>query len=99
MSANAIEDRAGMIRERLQAALPIEQLKVRDDSHLHVGHAGAQAGGGHYAVYVVSSAFAGHNRVQRHRLVYQAMGDAMRNDCIHALSIEALTPAETANTP
>jgi len=69
-------------------------VEVRDDSHLHAGHAGARAGGGHYHVQVISDDFAGRGRLQRHRLIYDAMGDAIRDDCIHALSIEALTPAE-----
>lgn len=86
--------RPAMIRERLEHALQVEALEVIDDSHLHAGHAGAQAGGGHYRVRIVSPEFAGENRIARHRRVYAALGDAMRNDCIHALSIEALTPDE-----
>jgi BolA protein len=49
---------------------------------------------GHFAVYVVSPAFAGLPRVQRHRVIYDALGDLMKSD-IHALKIEALTPGET----
>ena len=94
MTHPSAAERPAMIRERLNQALTIEALSVRDDSHLHAGHAGAQAGGGHYHVYVVSPDFANHHRVARHRLIYQAMGDAIRADCIHALSIEALTPSE-----
>ncbi len=91
-------ERPAMIRERLEQTLPVEQLDIIDDSHLHAGHAGAQAGGGHYRVRIVSPAFAGENRIARHRRVYAALGDAMRNDCVHALSIQALTPDEV-NTP
>lgn len=91
-------DRPAMIRERLRDALVIQRVEVRDDSHMHAGHAGARAGGGHYQVHVVSEDFAGRGRLQRHRLVYDAIGEAMRDDCIHALSIEALTPAE-ADSP
>lgn len=83
-----------MIRERLQAALPVEHLEVADESHLHAGHPGAREGGGHFRVLVVSEAFSGRPPLQRHRLVYDAMGDAMRRDTIHALSIRALTPQE-----
>lgn len=83
-----------MIRERLQAALPVEHLEVADESHLHAGHPGAREGGGHFRVLVVSEAFSGRAPLQRHRLVYDAMGDAMRRDTIHALSIRALTPQE-----
>ncbi len=94
MSEIPRRERPAMIRSRLENNLSIDSLEVQDDSHRHVGHAGAQAGGGHYSLRIVSDDFAGRRRLQRHRLVYDAMGDAMRNDCIHALSIEALTPAE-----
>lgn len=87
-------DRVALIRERLDRALNLERLEVEDESHLHAGHPGARAGGGHYRVLVVSPDFAGHGRIQRHRLVYEAIGDAMRADTIHALSIRALTPEE-----
>jgi len=88
------EDRGALIRERLTGHLNPERVEVEDDSHRHRGHAGAAAGGGHFNVLVVSSVFTGCNRLQRHRLVYEAMGDAMRADTIHALSIRALTPEE-----
>lgn len=96
MTDEPANDRPAMIRERLARGLQVVSITVRDDSHLHRGHAGAQAGGGHFHVRVVSPDFIPHGRVARHRLVYEAMGDAMRNDCIHALSIEALTPDEDA---
>jgi BolA protein len=98
LSEPSTTDRPAMIRQRLQAALEVEALAVIDDSHHHVGHAGAQAGGGHYRVRVVSPAFRKLGRIARHRMVYQAMGEAMRNDCIHALSIEALTPEEVGGS-
>ena len=88
------QERVAMIRERLQQALPVQHLEVEDESHLHVGHAGAKDGGGHFRVLVVSDAFGGLAPLKRHRLVYDAMGDAMRRDTIHALSIRALTPPE-----
>lgn len=87
-------ERPAMIRERLERAMQVSELDVIDDSHLHAGHAGAKAGGGHYRVRIVSPEFSGENRITRHRRIYAALGDAMRNDCIHALSIEALTPDE-----
>lgn len=92
-------ERVAMIRERLQQALPVQHLEVEDESHLHVGHAGAKDGGGHFRVLVVSDAFAGLAPLKRHRLVYDAMGDAMRRDTIHALSIRALTPSEHEDQP
>lgn len=87
-------NRVEMIRERLTAALRVEAIEVIDDSHLHAGHAGARAGGGHYRVTVVSPDFAGKRTLERHRMVYQALGDAMRQDTIHALNIRAVTPDE-----
>ena len=63
-----------------------------DESSQHAGHAGAR-GGGHFAATIVSNRFEGLNAVQRHRLVYEALGDLMKTD-IHALSVRALTPKE-----
>lgn len=87
------EQRVAMIRERLTEALSPVSLEIQDDSHKHAGHAGARSGGGHFDVRVVSEAFAGKSPIQRHRLVYDALGDAMQTE-IHALSIKAFTPDE-----
>jgi BolA protein len=70
----------------LKEALPIESLKIDDESHLHAGHAGAQGGAGHYRIFIKSSAFNGLPRVQQHRLVYSALS-AWMPDEIHALAI------------
>jgi BolA protein len=88
-----VSDRPALIRARLEAALQPERLEVEDDSHLHVGHAGAAGGAGHYGVIVVAAAFAGQNSVARHRLVYAALADLMPHP-IHALRIKALAPGE-----
>jgi BolA family transcriptional regulator, general stress-responsive regulator len=85
--------RAERIRARLQSALHTEQVDLTDDSHLHAGHAGARDGRGHFRVRVVSDDFAGLTTLQRHQLVYRALGDLMQTD-IHALGITALTPAD-----
>jgi BolA protein len=69
------------------------RLEVEDDSHHHAGHAGAADGRGHFSALIVSKRFAGMRQVQRHRLVYEAVGDLMVTD-IHALSIHALAPGE-----
>ncbi|MGS0892283.1 BolA family protein [Burkholderia stagnalis] len=84
--------RIALIEARLNAALAPRSLSVRDDSAQHAGHAGASAGG-HYTVTIVSAAFAGKPRVARHRLVYDALADAMQRG-IHALAIVAYTPEE-----
>jgi BolA protein len=68
-------------------------LELIDNSAEHAGHAGAKQGGGHYSVTIVASLFDGKTMVQRHQLIYQALGDLMKNE-IHALGINALTPSE-----
>ena len=70
----------------LKEALPIDSLKIDDESHLHAGHAGAQGGAGHYRIFIKSYAFNGLPRVQQHRLVYDALS-AWMPDEIHALAI------------
>ena len=82
--------------ERIGAALQVlapSALEVIDESHRHVGHEGARDGRGHFAVEIVSEAFAGLAPLARHRRVYEALGTMMQTD-IHALSIRARTPAE-----
>jgi BolA protein len=87
--------RITMIRERLTEVFAPQHLNIIDESHKHAGH--AQAGGaGHFVVEIVADAFADKNLIQRHRLVYDALGDAMNTE-IHALSIKASTPAEAGN--
>jgi BolA family transcriptional regulator, general stress-responsive regulator len=84
---------AERLQATLQAALADAQVEVRDDSHLHAGHAGAREGR-HFAVRVTSAAFTGLSRVARHRLVYDAARPLIAEG-IHALAIEeARTPAE-----
>ncbi len=87
--------RAAAIRAKLEQALAPERLEITDESHLHVGHAGAAGGGGHFSVSITSARFQGCSTLQRHRMVYQALSDMMPGD-IHALSIRARTPEEEA---
>ncbi|MEI7996477.1 MAG: BolA family protein [Methylococcaceae bacterium] len=79
-----------LMQERL-AALHPTQIKIIDESHLHVGHAGSASGGGHYKLHIVSTQFAGLNTLARHRVIYSALGELMKHE-IHALNIQALTP-------
>jgi BolA protein len=83
---------ADRLRATLDAALHPLHLAVQDDSHLHAGHAGAREGR-HFTVRITSSAFDGLSRVARHRLVYDAARTLIAEG-IHALAIEARTPAE-----
>lgn len=84
-------DREARIRLRLEAAFSPNELEVADESHLHVGHAGAKSGLGHYRVKVVSERFAGTTPLERHRMVYDALGEMMQTD-IHAVRLTALPP-------
>ncbi|HET8808317.1 MAG TPA: BolA family protein [Methylophaga sp.] len=79
------------LNKRLQTLAP-SKLEIIDESHLHAGHAG-NTGGGHFNVLIVSEQFAGLMPLKRHRLVFDAVGDLMQKQ-IHALSIQAKTPAE-----
>ena len=82
------------IEARLTEALAPARLEIVDESALHAGHAGARAGGEtHYRVSVVSAAFAGRSRVQRHRLVYDALAGEIA-DGVHALSLDVRAPGE-----
>jgi len=83
---------ADTIRQKLETALKPELIEIIDNSAAHAGHAG-NTGGGHYNVTIVSKQFEGKSLVQRHQLVYQALGDMMKEE-IHALAINALTPNE-----
>ncbi len=86
-------ERPAWIETTLRVALGPEHIEVVDESHLHRGHPGAASGGGHYRVTLVSRRFAGHARLARHRMVYDALGQAMQAD-IHALTVRAFTPEE-----
>ncbi len=81
------------IEAMLREALAPTVLAVRDDSALHAGHAGAASGGGHYHVTIVSERFAGHTRVARHRMVYDALRGLFPSQ-IHALAVTAFTDQE-----
>ena len=78
------------MRERLAVLAPL-QLDIRDDSAKHAGHAGSRAGGGHFLMTIVSAQFAGRSIMERHRMVYDALGALMKHE-IHALSIDAKPP-------
>jgi BolA protein len=86
-------DRVARLRERLTAALAPEHLEILDESAAHAGHAGARSGGGHFAVTIVSPAFDGKGLLERHRMVYAAVGDLMQRE-VHALSIKAYASGE-----
>ncbi len=82
------ETRTAQIEALLSEAFSPDQLLIKDQSHLHAGHAGAKDGRGHFDVRIVADAFQGCSRIECHRLVYEALGQLMTTD-IHALSIHA----------
>lgn len=87
------KERVATIEELLIAAFAPTELLVKDQSHLHAGHAGAQEGKGHFEVKIVSDKFAGQRRITRHRMVYDALGTFIDSD-IHALKINAVSPSD-----
>ena len=84
------------IEQRLAVLAP-QHLELLDESGQHVGHVGAQGGGGHYRLTIVSPQFAGKTTLARHRMVYDALGSMMKHD-IHALAIMASAPHEINST-
>jgi BolA family transcriptional regulator, general stress-responsive regulator len=87
---------ADIITEKLTSAFSPQSLKVVDESHLHAGHAGSREGGQtHYRVYIVSNAFEGKSRVDRHRMINAALAAELAGS-VHALAIHAAAPGEGA---
>ncbi len=85
---------ASTMTEKLTAAFRPARLQVVDESHQHAGHVGSRPGGEtHFAVVIVSDAFAGKSRVERQRLVYAVLADELAGP-VHALSVKALTAPE-----
>ena len=86
-------DRKERIQGLLVAAFAPTEVLVKDQSHLHAGHAGARDGKGHFEVQIVAEAFEGSSRIQRHRMIFEVLDDMMQTD-IHALSVHAFAPDE-----
>jgi BolA protein len=87
-----VSDVRTVLESRLRALAPTV-LEVRDDSALHIGHAGAASGGGHFSVTIVSEHFLGLPRLARHRAVLDHVGDLIPHP-VHALAIHAYAPDE-----
>lgn len=86
--------RQDRIAEALRNGLQPSALEVVDESHQHVGHAGARPGGEtHYRVHVTADAFAGKSRVERHRMV-NGLVKAEFDGGLHALAIHAKANGE-----
>ena len=87
------ENRQDQIRKELEKSFQPTELLIKDQSQLHAGHEGARDGKGHFDVTIVSQKFDGINRLQRHRMVYDALRKLIETD-IHALRIKAFAPSE-----
>ncbi|OAS20898.1 BolA family protein [Methylobacterium platani] len=82
------------IRATLDERLAPAALSVVDESHQHAGHSGWREGGEtHFRLDVVSAAFEGKSRVERHRMVNALLDDAFGRG-LHALALRARTPGE-----
>ena len=88
------------IKEKLTAAFAPERLVIENDSHKHAHHLAArgeaQTGETHFTVTIISNAFAGRSRIERHRMVYEVLAQEMPTP-IHALAVKAATPGEVPN--
>ena len=83
-----------LITKKLTEAFTPESLQVLDESHQHVGHTGHRPGGQtHYRVYIVSEAFKGKSRLERHRMINQLLSAELEGG-VHALAIHAAAPGE-----
>ena len=78
-----------ILRDRFRPA----HLEIRDDSARHAGHAGATSAGSHFEVVIVSAAFEGRSRLDRHRMVHEALRDLIGRG-IHALGLRTTAPSE-----
>ncbi|WP_353507360.1 BolA family protein [Gimibacter soli] len=81
------------IMEKLSAALSPKVIDVINQSEMHKGHSGYSDGESHFAVKIVSDIFEGKSRLARQRLVMDALKAELAGP-LHALSIDAKTPAE-----
>jgi BolA protein len=82
------------IVEKLTKAFAPERLDVSDQSHQHAGHSGSRPGGEtHYSLYIVSQAFRGKSRLERHRMINATLMSELQGG-VHALAIHAAAPGE-----
>jgi len=86
--------RHDLITEKLRKAFAPKSLRVEDESHRHEGHAGHQPGGEtHFRLFIVSEAFRGKSRLERHRMINAALASELAGG-VHALAIHAAAPGE-----
>jgi stress-induced morphogen len=85
------------IRDKLTAAFAPDRLVIENESHKHAHHAAmkgaANTGETHFTVTIISNAFVGRSRVERHRMVYDVLAEEVAGP-VHALAVKAATPSE-----
>ncbi|KAK7053487.1 BolA domain UV induced protein Uvi31 [Paramarasmius palmivorus] len=91
------------INQKLSAALKPVEISVVNDSWQHRHHAAMRAQGGsngetHFSINIVSEAFEGKTTIQRHRMIYDLLGEELQQG-LHALSLRTKTPTEVRNLP
>ncbi len=83
------------MREKLMVGLKPSRLDLVNESHLHAGHRSSPGTDeSHFRVLIVSDAFTGKSRVERHRVVNDLLSDELRGG-VHALAIKACAPGES----
>jgi BolA protein len=83
-----------LIAEKLRKAFAPDSLDVEDESHQHAGHAGHRPGGEtHFRLHIVSEAFRGKSRLERHRMINATLASELAGG-VHALAIHATAPGE-----
>lgn len=93
LNAAAMNTKNAIINKLREAFSP-ESLDVIDESHLHEGHAGHRPGGEtHFRVHIVSPAFKGKSRIERHRMINASLSAELAGS-VHALAINAQAPGE-----
>jgi stress-induced morphogen len=88
------------IKEKLTAAFAPERLVIENDSHKHAHHLSgrgeAVTGETHFTVTIISNAFAGRSRIDRHRMVHEVLAEELAGP-VHALAVKTATPGEVPN--
>ncbi len=89
------ESLESMIFQRLKELMPLQSFQFEDQSYQHAGHNdAAKAGGTHIKLEIVSAAFDGLNRVERHRLIYENIDSIVKERKIHAIALSLRSPSE-----
>ena len=81
-----------IIKNKIKNSINIIKIEIIDESENHENHPG-NSGGGHYRALIISNDFENKNLVERHQMIYKALGELMTNE-IHAFSMKTMTENE-----